>query len=82
LGGAAVHRCGNSIVLNSALAAEGVLFTPKRLFPQPVQQCHIADADSMSPLGAAVIKTEFVNSLGAASRRELQARTVASALLK
>jgi hypothetical protein len=39
LGGAAVYRCGNCIVLNSALAAEDATLAQKRLFPQPLQRC-------------------------------------------
>jgi hypothetical protein len=38
LGGAAVYRCGNCLVLNSALAAEGTTLD-RLLFPQPVQPC-------------------------------------------
>jgi hypothetical protein len=36
LGGAALQRCDNCIVLNAALAAEGAALAQKRLFPQPV----------------------------------------------
>jgi hypothetical protein len=36
LGGAAVHRCGNCLVLNSALAAEGAALDQELLFPQVV----------------------------------------------
>jgi hypothetical protein len=39
LGGAALQRCDNCIVLNAALAAEGAALAQKRLFPQPVQAC-------------------------------------------
>ena len=39
LGGAAVYRCGNRLVLNSALAAEGTALDQELLFPQPVQPC-------------------------------------------
>jgi hypothetical protein len=35
LGGAAVHRCDNCIVLNAALAAEGAPSAREILFPQP-----------------------------------------------
>jgi hypothetical protein len=35
LGGAAVYRCDNCIVLNAALAAEGALSAREILFPQP-----------------------------------------------
>jgi hypothetical protein len=34
LGGAAVYRCGNYLVLNSALAAEGTALEQELLFPQ------------------------------------------------
>src|ERR1035441_37218 len=34
LGGAAVYRCGNCLVLNSALAAEGAALDQELLFPQ------------------------------------------------
>ncbi|MGB9205955.1 MAG: hypothetical protein WCB94_18510, partial [Terriglobales bacterium] len=37
LGGAALQRCDNCIVLNAALAAEGAALAQKRLFPQPVK---------------------------------------------
>src|SRR5208282_2895727 len=37
LGGAAVHRCGKRLVLNSALAAEGTALDQELLFPQAVQ---------------------------------------------
>jgi hypothetical protein len=36
LGGAAVYRCGNCLVLNSALAAEGTALNQELLFPQAV----------------------------------------------
>jgi hypothetical protein len=36
LGGAALQRCDNCIVLNAALAAEGAALAQKQLFPQPV----------------------------------------------
>jgi hypothetical protein len=36
LGGAAVYRCGNCLVLNSALAAEGTALDQELLFPQAV----------------------------------------------
>jgi len=39
LGGAAVYRCGNCLVLNSALAAEVTALDQELLFPQPVQRC-------------------------------------------
>src|ERR1019366_1132492 len=39
LGGAALQRCDNCIVLNAALTAEGAVLAQKRLFPQPVQAC-------------------------------------------
>jgi hypothetical protein len=39
LGGAAVYRCGNRLVLNSALAAEGTALDQELLFSQPVQPC-------------------------------------------
>jgi hypothetical protein len=39
LGGAAVYRCGNCLVLNSALAAEGAALDQELLFPQVVQRC-------------------------------------------
>jgi hypothetical protein len=38
LGGAAVYRCGNRLVLNSALAAEGTALDQELLFPQAVQR--------------------------------------------
>jgi hypothetical protein len=38
LGGAAVYRCGNCLVLNSALAAEGAALDQELLFPQVVQR--------------------------------------------
>jgi hypothetical protein len=37
LGGAALQRCDNCIVLNAALAAEGAALAQKRLFPQPAK---------------------------------------------
>ena len=37
LGGAAVYRCGNCLVLNSALAAEGAALDQELLFPQAVE---------------------------------------------
>jgi hypothetical protein len=37
LGGAALQRCGNGIVLNAALAAEATGLDRKRLSPQPLQ---------------------------------------------
>jgi hypothetical protein len=37
LGGAALQRCDNCIVLNAALAAEGAALAQKRLFPPPVK---------------------------------------------
>jgi hypothetical protein len=39
LGGAALQRCGNAIVLNAALAAEATGLDRKRLFPQPLKSC-------------------------------------------
>src|SRR5208282_848137 len=39
LGGAAVHRCGNCLALNSTLAAEGTALDQELLFPQAVQHC-------------------------------------------
>jgi hypothetical protein len=38
LGGAAVYRCGNRLVLNSALAAEGAALDQELLFPQVVKR--------------------------------------------
>ena len=38
LGGAALQRCDNYIVLNAALAAEGAALAQKRLFPQPASK--------------------------------------------
>jgi len=38
LGGAAVYRCGNCLVLNSALAAEGAALDQELLFPQVVKR--------------------------------------------
>jgi hypothetical protein len=38
LGGAAVYRCGNHLVLNSALAAEGAALDQELLFPQVVKR--------------------------------------------
>jgi hypothetical protein len=38
LGGAAVHRCDNCIILNTALAAEGATVAQKRLSPQTVSR--------------------------------------------
>jgi hypothetical protein len=37
-GGAAVYRCGNCLVLNSALAAEGTALDQELLFPQVVKR--------------------------------------------
>ncbi len=37
LGGAAVYRCDNCLVLNPALAAEVAILGRKRLFPQPAK---------------------------------------------
>jgi hypothetical protein len=39
LGGAALQRCGNCIVLRAALAAEVTLSACEPVFPQPVQPC-------------------------------------------
>jgi hypothetical protein len=39
LGGAAVYRCGNGLVLNWALAAEGKALNQELLFPQVVKRC-------------------------------------------
>ena len=39
LGGAAVYRCGNCFVLNSALAAAGTALDQELLFPQALQRC-------------------------------------------
>jgi len=38
LGGAALQRCDNCIVLNSASAAEGAALAQKRLLPQPARE--------------------------------------------
>ena len=37
LGGAALQRCGNCIVLSAALAAEATLSAQERVFPQPAR---------------------------------------------
>jgi hypothetical protein len=41
LGGAALQRCDNCIVLNAALAAEGAALAQKRLFPQPARRLKV-----------------------------------------
>ena len=46
LGGAALQRCDNCIVLNAALAAEGAALAQKRLLPQPVTECLIKPVGS------------------------------------
>ena len=43
LGGAAVHRCGNRTILNTALAAVGVAFARKRLCAQAVHVSRTSD---------------------------------------
>jgi hypothetical protein len=51
LGGAALQRCDNCIVLNAALAAEGAALAQKRLFPQPVRSylLQIPKTELLSP---------------------------------
>src|ERR1019366_2437898 len=39
LGGAAVHRCGKGIVLNTALAAEGKFLAHGQIFARNVKPC-------------------------------------------
>src|ERR1019366_1649456 len=51
LGGAALQRCDNCIVLNAALAAGGAALAQKRLFPQPVRSylLQIPKTELLSP---------------------------------
>src|ERR1019366_8118094 len=50
LGGAALQRCGNCIVLSAALTAEVTLSARKLVFPQPLQPCRSA-SQRMRALG-------------------------------
>lgn len=52
LGGAAVYRCNKCIVLNPALAAEGVALAHGRIFPQAVSAVPLsANKNEGSPCG-------------------------------